>query len=314
MDLLLVNHYQFNQAEFESLLDEAVHFEFNFLCRPQWTLQEFMSENRRTVNVGEAIRKFRYCVEYTYFAELFKRYVTDRGLAEMNYEDFKALMGRIDAEVVERHSSAELARLLKPMLDFIEVGIPETPVGEKGPALPINAAVVFFEDKKLDAIRKELEVQRDRDGRTDITLAELEMIIAGTRGEEIADAVPAPAAVEVHTEAIKPAVPPAPVEAQSMPKEAGTPLPIEPDGDLEDVYSLFTVKDQKVFVRKLFNKDEIEFRNALDRLNPLRSWKEASFVLDQIYTEQNVDPFSKEAILLTEKLFSRYGDAGEEKQ
>lgn len=317
IDLLLVNFYQFDQQEFESLLDEAVHFEFNFLCRPQWTLQEFMFENRRTVGVGEAIRKFRYCVEYNYLAELFKRYVTDRGLAELNYEEFKGLIARIDKEIVDRHSCIELAKLLKPMLEFIEVGIPDTPMSETGPVLPINAAIVFFEDKNMDDIRKELEEERDTKSRMNISLPELEIVIARARNEEI----PVHSEEEIVTKKKERSEAEAgpgmsePMEPAAVAvEEPVTPVSVIPMPELEDVYSLFTVKDQKLFVRKLFSKDEVEFRNALDKLNPLKTWKEASFVLDQIFTQQNVDPFSKEAILLTEKLFGRYDSAGQEKK
>ena len=309
IDLLLVNNYQFGQQDFESLLDEAVHFEFNFLCRPQWTLQEFMFENRRAVGVGEAIRKFRYCVEYTYFADIFKRYVVDRGLAEMNYEEFKGLIAKIDREIVGRHSSAELARLLKPMLEFIEVGMPETSVTEAGPVLPINAAIVFFEDKGVEDVRKELETERDKGGRQVISLGDLETVIARACKEEL---LPQGRASEPEKKEGPPrseapvASPPIVREPVAVEDPVIPQRSVEPEPELEDIYSIFSVKDQKIFVRKLFKKDEVEFRNALDRLNPIKTWKEASFVVDQIFTEQDVDPFSKEAILLTEKLFGRY--------
>jgi hypothetical protein len=315
IDLLLVHQYEFGREEFESLLDEAVHFEFNFLCRPQWTLQEFMFENRRTVGVSEATRKFRYCVEYTYFSEIFTRYVIDRGLAEMNYEEFKALIAKIDREIVNRHSTRELVRLLRPMLEFIEVGMPETIATETGPVLPINAALVFFEDKGVDDVRKELETERDSEGRQVISLSDLEIVIARARKEEVPVPIQHKPKTKEKKSHIRPAPPHAPPSAVQDPVAVEEPVvvqkSVEHEPELEEVYSLFAVKDQKLFVKKLFKKDEVEFRNALDRLNPIRTWKEASFVVDQIFTEQDVDPFSKEAILMTEKLFSRYESAQE---
>jgi len=311
IDILLINNYQFDQREFESLLDEAVHFEFNYLCRPQWTLQEFIFENRKAVPVSEVMRKFKYCVEYTYLAEIFRRYVIDRGLVEMGYEEFKKLIARVDKEVVATHSTAELVKLLNPLLEFIEVGMPEAVTTEAGPVLPINAAVVFFEDKGLDDIRKELETERDAKGRQVISLFDLERVVATVRNETPPIRVKKPQAESEQPPATsQPAAEKAAPEAQPVAVEApvvtSSPVMIEPEPDLIDIYSLFTVKEQKVVVRKLFKKDEVEFRNALDRLNPIRTWKEASFVVDQIFTEQDVDPFSKEAILLTEKLFGRY--------
>lgn len=331
IDLLLVNYYEFDQQEFETLLDAAVHFEFNFLCRPQWTLLEFMFEGRRTVGVGEAIRKFKYCVEYTYLVEIFKKYVVDRGLAELSYEEFKILMAKIDGEVVARHSSKELAQLLKPLVEFIEVGIPETRISGTGPTVPMNAAIVFFEDKKLDDIQKELERQRDAQGKGDISLNDLARVIMEIRKDEVPAPEPASgkektadekaipeAKREVVATKVKEAAPPAAGQAPAKqpPPESPKPRPKAKESDgkgLVDVYSLFSVKEQKLFVRKLFQKDEVAFRNILDRLNPIAEWHEASIVLDETFTSNNVDPFSKEAILLTEKLYGRYAAVGQER-
>ena len=327
IDLLLVNHYVFDQQEFESMLDAAVHFEFNFLCRPQWTLLEFMFEGRRSVGVSEAVRKFKYCVEYNYFAEIFRKYVIDRGLAELSYEEFKTLIEKIDLEIIERHSSRELARLLRPMVEFIEVGIPETPISETGPELPINAAIVFFEDKKLYDIQKELERERDTHERNDISLNDLAGIIAVIKNDGVLEPKPEAAAdpkePEVSTDSVEPSPAPAEVAEQpaaKLPPES--PAKESPKRQkskkkdapaLIDVYSLFDLKEQKLFVRRLFQKDEVAFRNALDRLNPIGEWKDASFVLDEIFTANNVDPFSKEAIRLTEKLYERYAALGQER-
>ncbi len=320
MDLLLVNHYQFGQQDFETLLDEAVHFEFNYLCRPQWTLQNFLFENKRSIAVSDAIRKFKYCVDYTYFGELFRRYVIDRGLAEVSFEEFRTLIEKIDREIVASHTSAELGNILKPLLQFIEVGIPETRISETGPVLPLNAAVVFFEDKKLADIQRELERRRDKEGVTEVSIRDLAALVAGVRLEpvtepmsaresptasmpekrEAAESIPKPKAASVRLgELVEPL-------AESKKNPAREPL------RLLDVYSLFTTKEQKLFVRKIFQKDEIGFRNALDRLNPAPSWKEASLILDQIFRTNNIDPSSKEAIQLTNMLFSRYEATGTE--
>lgn len=312
IDLLLVNHYQFGQQDFETLLDEAVHFEFNYLCRPQWTLQNFLFENKRSIAVSDAVRKFKYCVDYTYFGELFRRYVIDRGLAEVSFEEFRTLIEKIDREIVASHTSAELGNLLKPLLQFIEAGIPETRISETGPVLPLNAAVVFFEDKKLADIQRELERRRDNEGVTEVSIRDLAALVAGVRLEPVTEPMSAresptasmPEKREAAESIPKPKA--ASVLAESKKNPAREPL------RLLDVYSLFTTKEQKLFVRKIFQKDEIGFRNALDRLNPAPSWKEASLILDQIFRANNIDPSSKEAIQLTDMLFSRYEATGTE--
>ncbi|GJQ21545.1 MAG: hypothetical protein HBSIN02_19000 [Bacteroidia bacterium] len=323
IDLLLIHHYEFDRREFESILDESVHFQFNYLCRPRWTLQEFLFESRRSAPVSVVLRKLKYCVEYRYLVEIFKRYVSDRGLAEIGYEEFRLVIERIDHEVVGTHNAGELARLLRPLVEFIDMGIPETRVSETGPLLPVNAAIVFFEDKKIEDIRKRLEVERDQNGIREVSLTDLARIIRQVRGE------PEPSAEEIPDHANL-----RPVEVQHEPvvqaEEQADPFKgvkkgIGPSAErpadkvvqsasVADLYELFSLKEQKLFVRKLFMKDEVEFRKALDGLNPLATWEEASLALDRLYSSRNVDPFSKVAVLFTEKIFSRYSDPGKAKK
>jgi len=310
IDLLLIHQYEFGKEEFESILDESVHFQFNFLCRPRWTLQEFLFENRRTAGVGEILRKLRYCVEYRYLGEVFKRYVTDRGLAEVGYEEFRSLIERIDSEVVARHSTGELAQVLKPLVDFIELGIPETRVTETGPVLPINAAVVFFEDKRMDDIRVVLEKGRDKNNATELSIADLANLIREARGEAPIEAGEKAEASSIPPEAILEEMQEQKVpdleRVVDVPQNGEEVKKDKPRREIPDVYSLFNLKEQKRLVRKLFNKDEVEFRDALDRLNATTTWKQASLVLDEVFSSQNVDPFSKEAVLFTDKIFARY--------
>ncbi|MGH2567959.1 MAG: hypothetical protein ACRDGA_06430, partial [Bacteroidota bacterium] len=98
MDLLLLHRYEFDQREFDALLDEAVHFHFNYLCRPQFTLMNFFFENRRRIPTSDIERKLNYCVDYTYYREIIRRYIVDHGLAKITYEEFQSLLEKIDTE------------------------------------------------------------------------------------------------------------------------------------------------------------------------------------------------------------------------
>ena len=163
--------------EFESLLDESVHFQFNYLCRPQWTLLNFIVGDQRRVASAIIEKRLRYCVDYTYFPELIKRYIADHGLAEVTYEEFKSLIEKIDHEVVSRHSSLELAHMTRALFDFVESGKMVPQVEFEQQTLPINAAIVFFEDKKYPEIYTRLESERDHNRVIQITADRLADII-----------------------------------------------------------------------------------------------------------------------------------------
>lgn len=343
IDSILIKQYQFDREEFENLLDQSVHFAFNYLCRPQWTLLNFIFEEQRRVTVSHLYRKLRYCVDYSYFPKTIQRFMNERGLAEIEYQEFKEVVGKIDAHITSLHSSRELAELLRPLIRFLEAGIP-TPLFS-GSILPINAAIVFFEDKDLTDIRNELEVERDHNKVEKVTVEELAVMIAHARGEseegilEIDERKPQPDEDRFVESPVTMEETGAPEEEQrgepeSVADEEGTTDhgSLSPESmtvsspevealhqptkeavqELPDVYALVPLNQQKLFVRKIFNKDEVEFRNVLDRLNRSESWDEASVILDEVFEQQNVDPYSKAAILFTNTINSRYLPLGEE--
>lgn len=333
VDVLLVHNYSFGQHDFALMLDHAVHFQFNFLCRPQWTLLNFIYENQRRRPTSDIRRKLRYCVDYEYYAEIIKRLIDDRGLAEIEYDEFKELLEKIDNEIVSRHSSVELALLTRPLLRFIESALPVLPAKLADSKIPINAAVVFFEDKKLNDIKERLETERDKNGMTEISLKELAMLIEKVRthneeavvdfpdgelGAVQAEEKPGKTASEAPSKGEPVSVPKTPVKIFSdFEEDEPMSVPLPPQGDgtegdlvesgiLVNLHSLFSPTEEKTFIKKVFQKDELMFRESLDQLNKMSEWKEASQYLQQIYLTNEVDPFSEVAITFTDKVQRRF--------
>jgi hypothetical protein len=335
IDRLLVLQYQFDRQEFESLLDQSVHFEFNYLCRPQWTLLNFVMGNQRRVSTVEMERKLPCCIDYRYFADLLKRYFADRGVVDITYEEFKSLLERIDREVIGRHSDADLARMLQALVDFTAVGAGTGRDANGLQLLPTNAAVVFFEDKQLPDVTKMLERLRDVDGIDALSIPHLAGIVASVRsGEQMpastsSEMAPTaeepPASEEPNLPATEPpapypertpAEPPFPVSAfmpESRPEVpsdaalAGTNESVSatPAG-MADVHTLFTDAEQKKFLKTVFKKDEHAFTMTLDELNHIETWQETSLFLDSLFVSIDVDPFSEPAVHFTDRLYTRF--------
>jgi hypothetical protein len=339
MDLLLMVNYQFDQHEFETLLDQAVHFTFNFLCRPQFTFVEFLFENQRQQSTLRIEQKLEYCVDYEYFSLLLKRYFTERGLASISYEEFKKLLAKIDDEVVSEHSSVELANMTKPIMGFVEA-IQDQPPGEgEARTLPINAAIVFFEDKNLSELKLRLEYERDHNHLMKVSLQRLAEIIeevhAITSGRQTASVV---------DETVPPPAPPAeqqqvtitinrtngdetPVEqttdarpmeqsdrtsglTESRPEVLESPsVPSTASVAPSDILSQMSGSEKKKIAKAIFHKDQDEFIATVTLLDKAGSWEEASLVLDDLFLAKDIDPQSRVAILLTEKVYQRFHPA-----
>jgi hypothetical protein len=333
-DILLVYNYVFGQHDFTLMLDHAVHFQFNFLCRPQWTLLNFIFENQRRRPTSDIRRKLEYCVDYAYYAEIIKRYIDERGLAELTYEEFSDLLEKLDQEIVARHSSVELALMTRPIVRFIDSAMEhvERPIADA--TIPVNAAIVFFEDKKLNDIKEHLEAERDGNAVTEVSLRQLANIIETVRTGDVSAEVVFP---DDHPEETPPVAPPAEVtpKIEAQPQKPKPPVRIFSDFDedlpivasevariqetvgdpiilddsagmLVNLQSLFSPSEEKTFIKKLFNKDELLFREALDHLNMMVDWRDASKYLQEMYITNDVDPFSEEAILFTDKVQRRF--------
>lgn len=338
IDLLLQHHYEFDQKDFDSLLDEAVHFQFNYLCRPQFTLMNFLFENRRRIPVADIERKLDYCVDYTYYREIIRRYITDHGLAKMTYEEFQSLLEKIDREIISLHTSWELARMLSALHRFVDAGLPTARKPDGQPTLPINAVIVFFEDKKLLDIKERLELERDQRKVHVISMQELAHLIEKVRtaNDDAVASIEEKPRKQPHTKRK-----PAPEPKREPPPEPMAQEPtlrvVETEQDLfqpmtaperamvqplrqrlepkdeeqtvkeerpeEGIHTIFSRSEQKHFVKKIFRKDDIAFREALDTLNIIASWEEASHYLDQLFVANDVDPFSEEAIEFTDKVY-----------
>jgi hypothetical protein len=338
IDLLLVQNYHFGLQEFESLLDESVHFQFNYLCRPQWTLLNFILGDQRRVASSTIEKRLKYCTDYTYFPELIKRFIVDHGLAEVTYEEFKTLIEKIDHEVVGQHSSFELAHMTRALIDFIESGKMVPQVEFEQQTLPINAAIVFFDDKHLNDIRVRLEFERDHNRVIQITTDRLADIIEIVRvGNEDATARPnilsagtpddiqlvnnEPAdqntldAIDDETSQEREAV----IIAQTAENSGALKTPTfifgeddekylssTPSVKRKEIIDLFSDEEQALLAKKLFSNDEPAFHGAITEISLLGIWEDVAQYLDTLFLRNEVDPFCPEAVLFTDKLFTHY--------
>ncbi|MCX7984428.1 MAG: hypothetical protein N3A63_05960 [Bacteroidetes bacterium] len=324
IDKLLTLHYQFSKSEFESLLDESVHFQFNYLCRPRWTLLNFIFGSNRKVSTAFIASKLKYCVDYSYFPYFIQRYNTLHGFTEMQYEDFQTLIRKIDNEIVALHSPQELPRMLTPLFTFLEATLPPS---TNELTIPINAAIVFFEDKQLDTIKERLELERDVKAHQYVTMDQLTQIIESIyidcsisiQNNEPKD----PSAFKDSHEELMELI-----ESSSQhfdePTEAGTSLnksecqhtthsTIQNDfttnglaQKLEELRALFPKKVYDNIQRVLFKRDETKFLNVLSEIATLTTWDEVAHYLDSFYLLGNIDPFSEEAVFFTDTLYEYF--------
>lgn len=60
--------------------------------------------------------------------------------------------------------------------------------------------------------------------------------------------------------------------------------------------------DEKLFIKKLFNKNEANYRTTIMELSGCKDWKEAASYIDNLFIRYDINPYSNTAINFTDKI------------
>ncbi|MFQ5708871.1 MAG: hypothetical protein ACE5HO_15550 [bacterium] len=80
----------------------------------------------------------------------------------------------------------------------------------------------------------------------------------------------------------------------------------QPPGPYPNLRTLINPKTRKVFIKKIFSKNKEAYSEFIERLEQLDRWKDAKALIDSELFKRNISPYSKEAVLLGDVVFSRY--------
>ncbi|MGD9486515.1 MAG: hypothetical protein AB7W47_00685 [Calditrichaceae bacterium] len=78
------------------------------------------------------------------------------------------------------------------------------------------------------------------------------------------------------------------------------------DTPLEDLNTMIKGRARRKILKKLFSKKENEFLGFLKTINELSTWKDASHVIDDEFYNRSINPYSKEAIALSDIIYMRF--------
>lgn len=81
---------------------------------------------------------------------------------------------------------------------------------------------------------------------------------------------------------------------------------ITSDQPMEDINKIIVGRNRKRIIKKLFKKKENEFNSFVNILNSQNSWKEASLIIDEEFYQRGINPYSKEAIMFSDMVYTRF--------
>jgi hypothetical protein len=87
-------------------------------------------------------------------------------------------------------------------------------------------------------------------------------------------------------------------------------LEVQPPGPYPAMTRLIDEKSRSAFIKKIFRKDIEAYLAFIDELEMTQTWKEAKKFLDREFQARKINPYSKEAVHLSDLVFSRYFTKG----
>jgi hypothetical protein len=273
MDILLVYHYTFSREEYLAVLEKCVHFLFNYLCRPQWTLESFLFEEKNEMNCNELAIKFRYCSDYPYYWTILDKYLLGKNKNSLGRDEAIHLLKKIDAEIINTHAADEMAKMTIPFYEFIGFIHQNSLNGGRGD-LPTRALIYFFDDKKLPNVSRHLLTLREQ-GKQSLSFDELVQALKDSFTQKSFSL----------TEAI--------AQVRPTQKKNFTMLQLQE-------------KDKQSIIKSLFDDDETKYIVTMEKVLSSASWDDAGLSLDHYFTMNDIDPFSRDAIVLTNALQSYF--------
>ncbi len=157
-DKLLRETIRFSYDELLSTIDVAVKVRLNFLCRPRTTLTWFIFRGEPTKPINEIWLRLNYFSEYSYLAEGFRQWAQVNYTVHPSHEllsvvEFDTLIADIDNATILELSPHQFTDLLEPVYEFFS----QAGKSLENSAVPIEALIIFLDDKGVDLIAKELE-------------------------------------------------------------------------------------------------------------------------------------------------------------
>ena len=363
----LKNNCIFLRNEFVQLLGKAIVLELNYLTKPRRTITKFIFKNELKKRVTEIKSLLRYFLNYSYINEILVGYFEKKNVDEVSISDFDKLIKKIDSSFIQTYSQYEIASMPKALLDFINYSN-----NVKSKNIDISVLLSFYDDKELFGITSALNIEKEKNKITSLSIDDLFIIVQNTKDIYKSDynrgIVLSPQETNDEgndTNKVKPLVfaeqetfltsqlndPSDEVPSNEVQSKLGNDDPKDTTTSSSDVSNSavltktkketkkiakiindfdyeFTVvsgvlhssqsqyvsfyisdEDEKIFIKKLFDKNIYEYKAAIRKLSGLKDWYEASSFIDELFIKYKIDPYSKPAINFTDKIHVGFLDS-----
>ncbi len=324
----------FHLTQFNRLLERAIKLEANYLIRPHQTLTQFLFKDNFVVTTMEVYDMLKYFDKFQYYKDALTDYFNLKYLREISQTQFEELIAGIDDQVYGREMLETSLKTIKTIINFLNEGRTQT-----SDTIDTETVLTAFSDRNLTEFGN-LIAREIKDGTKELTFQQLESILkSGKTLKELASHPVATAKPLEQVEDIETSRPEVEVETIAVSEKTEEPRVIEMEEQVEveeeeeeeeevetsaadqladvvaakikgdvlvDLNHMITKKQRKKFVKKIFHKSEQHFEKFLRYINQTDSWKTASSIIDESLAKLGINPYSREALELSDLIYNRY--------
>ncbi|MCL5268513.1 MAG: hypothetical protein M1469_10485 [Bacteroidetes bacterium] len=331
---VLKNSFEFSREEFLELTDRASKFIFNYVIRPRWTLEKFLFKGEMKVNREIIEKTSRFLGDYSYYPKGILEYLEFHKKEVLDMETWRQLHAKIDEHLLGA-LPPKAANLTSAIFDLFRFSTGSDRV-------PTDALILFFRDKMSPEIVDRLEFAKELKNIQSLDSATLSMILEATSrdvdqkiavlknpeeppkefrtferqtvtnpfmpqevevpglseeaGEKQPEAVPVPSGL--------PSAEAKPMDQQLS--ETAEPAPKEPKSTTPSIRTIMSAKLESKIVKKIFHGSRSGYQVAVHKLDESPSWERASKILEGIFIDNEIDPFSKYAVAFTDVVSAKF--------
>lgn len=328
---ILKNSYEFSREEFLDLADKASKFVFNFVIRPRWTLEKFLFKGEQQADRAAILKASRFFSCYAYYPRGMVEYLDFHGRAVIDVETWRKLHAKIDEHLIST-LPAKLETLTSPLFRLFQFSSGTS-------TIPSDAIVLFFRDKSADEIVDRVEFAKDVRNIPSLDLTNLAYVLEAASKDLSQNIGVLPetgdtSGVFKGYDRKKFGHPPSADDtaandvtarivnetsggsskteesdvAKTVSSEKGTVRQSQREnGSISlSVRQFMSAKLEEKVVKKIFRGSRSSYQIAMHRLDDSENWQSASKIVEALFIDNDVDPFSKYAVAFTDAVSARF--------
>ena len=336
----LVAHAQIPANEWKDALRRAIQRVTAYLIHPTSTLTSFVyGDDTEALPPRDVQARIQFFDEYRYLHEAVDRYLEQNDSQPLARDRFAGLLERVDTRMTEDYEAADWLQLLQPLFRLMEVVDGEQEV-------PTPFLHSFFAEKDATTIARRLQTASVQHGTTTLSPSDLRGLLEGEPEPALSPSEPTASDTAVSSEpepAPEPPADPLPDDDPDQPKplwkkfrsgpspsspsakppekeDDETPLwqRFQPSTEEDDAPAEITALERDVlgergpsnralFIGKLFDGSEEDYKSTLQRLRTAPNWNRASQIIaEDVFRAHQVNIYSDPAVLFTNAVEDRF--------